>query len=225
MLNRIWKTFRLGILAGVLIGIGGVVNLQLCSMGQPVWGAVFFSFGLMCVCLLGANLFTGKVGYVLEKDKGYTFDVVIMAIGNIVGAMAVGYISGLILKDWTVATQTKFLYGEGATWYGCLLRSVGAGVFVYLAVECFRRLPSLPAKLVMVCLSIATMVLLGCNHSIANVFYFSYAQIAIAGFDGVNATVSVLVAIVGNAIGSILVYLLQNGLTNLVRHNKGEIHE
>lgn len=212
MSSRIWKCFRLGLLAGTLIAIGGAANLQLSSMGQPVWGGIFFSFGLMCVCILGANLFTGKAGYLLENNRGYALDVAIMALGNIVAAMAVGYLAGLVFKNWTVATEAKFLYGEGSTWYGCLLRSIGAGAFVYLAVECFRRLPSFPAKLIMVCLSIATMVLLGCNHSVANVFYFSYAQIVVPGFDGLNAVASVAVAIAGNVIGSLALYLLQNGL-------------
>ena len=221
MLKRFWGVFRLGLLAGALIAFGGAVNLQLCSMGQPVWGGVFFSFGLMCVCLLGANLFTGKVGYALEKDRGYVADVCVMAVGNIIAATIVGLLCGLVIKNWTVATEAKFLYGEGSTWYGCLLRAIGAGAFVYLAVECFRLLPSYPAKLVMVCLSIATMVLLGCNHSIANVFYFSYAQVTVEGFDTLNAIVSVLVAIVGNVIGSLLIYLLQHGIGQIAK-KKGE---
>ena len=212
MFSRFFKVFRLGVLAGLLIGIGGAVNLQLSSMGQPIFGAVFFSFGLMCVCILGANLFTGKVGYLLENDKNYAIDVGIMAIGNIVGAMLIGYLAGVIFPDWTVALPAKFLYGEGATWYGCILRALGAGAFVYLAVECFKRIENYPAKLLMICLSISTMVLLGCNHSIANVFYFAYAQIRVAGFDWVNAIVSVIAAMIGNSLGSLILYLLQKAL-------------
>ena len=219
-MKSILRTFLLGIFAGILIAIGGAANLQLSSMGQPVWGAVFFSFGLMCVCILQANLFTGKVGYVLEKDKSYALNVLIMAIGNMVGALAIGYLAGALFPNWTVSLDTKLLYGENATWWGSFLRAILAGVFVYLAVECFRLLPSYPAKLVMVCLSIATMVLLGANHSVANAFYFAYGQIRIAGFDGLNATFSVLVAMVGNAMGSLLIYLLQHGVKKAIDSKK-----
>ncbi|MBO5529592.1 MAG: formate/nitrite transporter family protein [Bacilli bacterium] len=215
MVQRFFKVLRLGIFAGALIGIGGAVNLQLSSMGYPALGAIFFSFGLMCVCILGANLFTGKVGYVLENDRNYFIDVLIMALGNIIGALVVGYICGALFPNWNVSLTTKFLYGEGATWYGCALRAIGAGVFVYLAVECFKRIENYPAKLVMVCLSIATMVLLGCNHSIANVFYFAYAQVRVAGFDWANAIWSVIVAMLGNSIGSLLIYLLQRSIPRL----------
>lgn len=212
MFKEILKTFRLGILAGLLIGIGGAINLQLSSIGHPILGGVFFSLGLMCVCIFGANLFTGKVGYVLANDRKYLLDIFIMMLGNIVGALIVGYIAALIIPDWSVALEAKLLYGEGSAWYSCLLRAVGAGVFVYIAVECFKRIENYPAKLVMIMLSIATMVLLGCNHSIANVFYFAYAHLRNANYDFWNAALSLLVAIIGNAVGSIMLYLLQYGL-------------
>lgn len=221
-MKSISRTFLLGIFAGILIAIGGAINLQLSSIGQPIWGAVFFSFGLMCVCILQANLFTGKVGYVLEKDKRYALNVLIMSIGNIIGALAMGYLCGALFSNWTVTLDTKLLYGENATWWGSALRAVLAGVFVYLAVECFRLLPSYPAKLVMVCLSIATMVLLGANHSVANAFYFAYGQIRIPGFDGLNATLSVIVAMVGNSLGSLAIYGLQNGFKKAVEAAKKE---
>ena len=212
MFKEILKSFRLGILAGLLIGIGGAINLQLSSIGHPILGGVFFSLGLMCVCIFGANLFTGKVGYVLANDRKYLLDIFIMMFGNIVGALIVGYIAALIIPDWSVALEAKLLYGEGSAWYSCLLRAIGAGVFVYIAVECFKRIENYPAKLVMVMLSIATMVLLGCNHSIANVFYFAYAHLHNANYDFWNAALSLLVAIIGNAVGSIMLYLLQYGL-------------
>ena len=211
MFQRIFKTFRLGILAGVLIAIGGAANLQLTSMGHPIVGAIFFSFGLMCVCVLGANLFTGKVGYVLENDKSYLLDVLIMSIGNIIGALAVGYLAGVIFKDWHVATETKFV--DNGMFFDSFLRAVGAGAFVYLAVECFKKIDHMVGKLAMIMLSIATMVLLGCNHSIANVFYFAYSQITVPNFNWGIAILSVFVAMIGNSMGSILLYLLQKAIT------------
>ena len=212
MFKEIFKTFRLGILAGALIAIGGAINLQLSSMGHPILGGIFFSMGLMCVCIFGANLFTGKVGYVLANDRRYFADIFIMMLGNIIGALIVGYIAAAIFPSWTVALEAKYLYGEGSSWYSCLLRAMGAGVFVYIAVECFKRIENYPAKLVMIMLSIATMVVLGCNHSIANVFYFAYAHVHNANYDFWNAVLSLIVAIIGNAIGSISLYLLQYGL-------------
>jgi len=212
MIMRSIRTFRLGVFAGVLIAIGGAINLQCTSMGHPILGGVFFSFGLMCVCILGANLFTGKIGYVLVNDRHYLLDVFIMSLGNILGALVTGYICGAIFSNWSVPLEAKFIYGEGSTWYNATLRALGAGAFVYLAVECFKRIENYPAKLIMVMLSISTMVILGCNHSIANVFYFAYAHVRAANFDWVCATLSVIVAMIANGVGSIIIFLLQNAL-------------
>lgn len=212
MFQRILRTFRLGVFAGILIAIGGAINLQCTQMGHPILGGVFFSFGLMCVCILGAFLFTGKIGYVFENDKYYALDVFIMSLGNVFGALVVGYICGAIFPNWTVALEAKFLYGEGSTWYNTVLRGIGAGVFVYLAVECFKRIENYPAKLIMVMFSIATIVILGCNHSIANVFYFGYAQIRVANFDTLCAVISIIVTMIANGIGSIFIYFLQHAI-------------
>ena len=217
MFGHILKTLRLGIFAGILIAIGGSVNLQLSLMGHPILGGVFFSFGLMCVCVLGANLFTGKVGYIFANDRLYLFDVFIMMLGNIIGALTIGYICGAIFPDWVVSLESKFIYGENSAFYNSFLRAIGAGIFVYLAVECFKRIDNYPAKLIMVCLSIGTMVLLGCNHSIANVFYFAYAHIRNPNYDMLNGFLSILTAIVGNSIGSICIYLLQNSIQRRIK--------
>ena len=72
MKNVIRNTVN-GILAGILIAIGGSVFLACYGDGSLVSrtvGAVFFSVALLCICYKGYSLFTGKVGYIPEKhDK------------------------------------------------------------------------------------------------------------------------------------------------------------
>ena len=211
MAKHLFEQFLLGIFAGILIAAGGAVNLQLCSMGQNVLGGVFFPVGLLGVCFLGASLFTGKVGYVAENKPVFLLDLLIMLIGNCLGAAVIGYLCGAIIPGWTVPLTDKFAYGEGSSFLNCFLRAMAAGGFVYLAVECFKKVPSHAAKAILIIAPIACMVILGCNHSIANVFYFAYAQIRVPGFDALNAVVSILVAVIGNALGSIVLYFLQNG--------------
>ena len=45
----ILATFRLGLIAGVLIGIGGAINLALSAKGWPVLGGFCFSTGLLSI--------------------------------------------------------------------------------------------------------------------------------------------------------------------------------
>lgn len=48
------------ILAGVLIGLGVIINLQ---SEIPALGALLFSFGLLTIINMQLNLYTGKIGF------------------------------------------------------------------------------------------------------------------------------------------------------------------
>ena len=55
-----------GIKAGIMIAIGGSVFLA-CE--NRYIGAILFSVALLCICLKGYSLFTGKVGYLPENHS------------------------------------------------------------------------------------------------------------------------------------------------------------
>lgn len=48
------------ILAGILIGLGVIINLQ---SANPIIEALLFSFGLLTIINMQLNLYTGKIGY------------------------------------------------------------------------------------------------------------------------------------------------------------------
>lgn len=54
-----------GIFAGLLIGIGGLTYLNVGGVA----GAVLFAFGLLCVVMCKAQLFTGKAGFLPLKEQ------------------------------------------------------------------------------------------------------------------------------------------------------------
>ena len=55
-----------GVLAGLMISIGGYVYLG-CE--NRVVGAVFFTVGLITITLFGFDLYTGKIGYWLGQSR------------------------------------------------------------------------------------------------------------------------------------------------------------
>ena len=59
MINIIKKS----ILAGILIGLGVIINLQ---SKMPAIGALLFSFGLLTIINMQLNLYTGKIGFFAE---------------------------------------------------------------------------------------------------------------------------------------------------------------
>ena len=75
MLKKVFS----GILAGLLISIGGAVFL---SCTDKVVGSVAFTIGLLAVCYYGANLYTGRIGYLFDKhDKEGITDLIFGLIG------------------------------------------------------------------------------------------------------------------------------------------------
>ena len=76
-----------GILAGLLISVGGTVYL---SCESPVVGSIFFTIGLFVICEFGFNLFTGKCGYLTENKPSYLLFLLEVWVGNLIGCLAGG---------------------------------------------------------------------------------------------------------------------------------------
>ncbi len=72
------KNFIKGIYAGIMIGIGGTIYL---SMSSKVLGAIFFSIGLMMICIFNMNLYTGKIGYIINNKKSYLLELLLSLLG------------------------------------------------------------------------------------------------------------------------------------------------
>ena len=64
---------RLSAGASLLRGLGDFILLKI---GEPL-GPFLFAFGLLGVCVLGLNLFTGKCGFLVE-DRIKVWDLIII---------------------------------------------------------------------------------------------------------------------------------------------------
>jgi formate/nitrite transporter FocA (FNT family) len=191
------KTILKSILAGVLIALAGIVYL---SCTDKVVGSFLFSFGLCLVIILEANLYTGKVGYVNSKKD--VFDLAIMLGVNLLSAFLVGLIAKTgSLHDSANAVVSAKLDVFYDTWWITLLKSIGCGICIYGSVEGYKKTKSF----IPVILGVMCFILAGFNHVVADAFYIGAAR-----FYWINLVYLLLVA-VGNAIGSILIRLLQKG--------------
>ena len=76
------QTFLRAFATGLLIGMGGIVYL---SCDNRYVGAALFGTGLFVVLTFGFDLFTGKVGYALERERSYIGDLGIIWLGNLAG--------------------------------------------------------------------------------------------------------------------------------------------
>lgn len=175
------------IAASLLIGLGDYVLLKL---GAPL-GPILFAFGLLGVCVMGANLFTGKCGFLIE-DKIKPLHLLLILLFN----LAAGYLVGLAFSACdagvVAAAQDKV-----ASWdisWGFFIRSILCGVIMYLAVAIYRKGSKLG-----ILFGIPLFIFCGFQHCIANIITLGVA----ATWDW-----SILICILGNFAGSLLTWWL-----------------
>lgn len=183
-MNSISSLIKKSLAAALLIALG---DFALLKLGNPT-GPVIFAFGLLGVCALGLNLFTGKCGFLFE-DRLNPLDLIIILFFNLIGGFAVGYLFSLIdpsLK--AVALDKVASWDFSLAFFG---KAVLCGVIMYLAVKIYKN--GSPLGIVF---GVPLFIFCGFQHCIANVITLGVAGV----FDW-----SLLLAILGNFLGAIFV--------------------
>lgn len=173
--------------AAFLISLG---NYALLKLGSPI-GPIIFTFGLLGVCYLGQNLFTGKCGFFIE-DKIKFSDLMIILVVNLVA----GYLFGL-LYSITDKELVKVATDKVNTWsfsLPFLIKSFLCGTIMYIAVKMYREKTPLG-----ILFGIPLFIFCGFQHCIANVITLGVART----FD-----FSLILAIIGNFIGSLFFWYI-----------------
>ena len=191
------ESFLYSILAGACIGIGGVVYL---SVDNKVIGPLLFAAGLFTVCTFGFNLFTGKVGYIFENGPSYSLWLVSVWLGNLVGTALVGYgvrttrIAGIAEKA-TALCETKL----SDSLPSIFILAIFCNILMFIAVDGFKNNPHEVGKYLGVFLGVSVFILCGFEHCVANMFYFSVADM----WSG-KAFLYLLVMTLGNGVGGVI---------------------
>ena len=98
------REFVKSLLAGMMISIGGTVYL---SCDNKYVGALFFCTGLIAVVMLGFNLYTGKVGYILQNGKVFFADTLLSVVGNCAACLACGLVRAPVAAVYRCARQSS----------------------------------------------------------------------------------------------------------------------
>uniref|UniRef100_UPI003FED70A6 formate/nitrite transporter family protein n=1 Tax=Candidatus Onthocola sp. TaxID=3085646 RepID=UPI003FED70A6 len=188
-------------LAGIMIAIGGTVFL---SIENKVIGASLFSIGLFGVLIYNLNLYTGKIGYLITNfNLKYIKELIITLIGNFIGACSVGFILRYtriydnIYKKSLILANTKL----NDNILSIFILSIFCGLLMYFAVNGFKKQTDF-GKYLVVYLGVAVFILCGFEHCIANMYYFSVADIwslKTLGYTGIM--------VLGNSLGSFIIPL------------------
>ena len=169
--------------AALLIGLG---DFALLKLGEPL-GPIIFAFGLLGVCYLGLNLFTGKCGFLFE-DKLKTRELLVILAANLV----FGYLIGLVFRiaDPSISgpAMNKVISWEFTL--GFFIRSLLCGIIMYLAVKMFKK--GTPVGIIF---GIPLFIFCGFQHCIANVITLGIAM---------DFSWTLILAVLGNFLGAIL---------------------
>lgn len=179
-------------LAGLLISLGATAFL---TADNKTVGALLFSIGLTAVILLEANLYTGKIGYVNSKAK--LISAALILIQNLLVALVCGLI---FYSTKNNICENLWLNKLTKSWYEFLFDSIGCGICIYLSVELYKKTGSI----FVIVLGVLVFILSGFEHCIADIFYLSASM----SFD-LKSILYILIAIIGNSIGSLLIRFLQ----------------
>ena len=175
-----------------MIAIGGTVFL---SIENKVIGASLFSIGLFGVLIYNLNLYTGKIGYLITNfNLKYIKELIITLIGNFIGACSVGF----ILRYTRIYDK---IYEKSLILANTKLNDNILIILMYYAVNGFKKQTDF-GKYLVVYLGVTVFILCGFEHCIANMYYFSVADIwslKTLGYTGIM--------VLGNSIGSFIIPL------------------
>ena len=177
--------------AALLIALG---NYALLKLGEPI-GPVIFALGLLGVCYMGLNLFTGKCGF-LFQDKIKIVDLLLILIFNLLA----GYVIGLAFS----ITDPKVFANAVAkvsTWnisWAFFIKSVLCGIIMYIAVFMYKK--GTPLGIIY---GIPLFIFCGFQHCIANIITLGVART----FDP-----SIFICILGNFVGSLLIWYISKDI-------------
>ena len=159
-------------LAGIMIGIGDVINAM---SENKVLGALLFSLGLLCILHNGFYLYTGKIGvvWIAPEKKKEIARLFFGIIFNILGVMLVVqlYMFADAGFEQRILENVRMLSALDPL--SCFLGAVFCGVLMTVATVSYRR-ENMVAETVITIFCVMVFMLAGFRHCIANAMMLLY---------------------------------------------------
>lgn len=187
------QTLTLAILAGVFIGFGGAAYTMVMAGADPGFGparflgGLVFSLGLILVIIGGAELFTGNALMTMAAvDRRITprdllRNWTLVYVGNLLGAVVLAAafaMTGLLDGPMRATAQAIALGKTDLSPYEAIARGILCNALVCLAVWLSFAARTVPGKILAILWPIAGFVLLGLEHSVANMYLLPQGALA-----------------------------------------------
>lgn len=214
-LNKLLIVLLNGILAGICIGIGGILFLKTKEYtNNTIISAMFFSIGLILICNFNFFLYTGKICYLFNnkyKEIGfYLLQLIVGIFGNYLGTLAFANLcklTNIVPDEIFNMIQLKIQLN----WYDLIIRGIFCGMLIYFAVEGFKVINNSLGKYIVLILCVSGFIICGFEHCIADMFYVSLSTITIESF------LMLIYVIIGNTIGGLVIPVIKIIINKLER--------
>lgn len=223
--NKVFKTFLLSIMAGFLIALAGygstVVSFSISNTSiAKLLLALIFPMGLILVILLKTELFTGNSLLIIPlvnkkiSFKSLLLNWVLVYIGNFIGSILLSllvYKSGSLTNETLINTFVSIANKKiNYSFINLLILGCLCNILVCTAVFLGVTSKNILEKVFVIFIPIFLFVLLGFEHSVANMFYLSIASL-LGKLDFINLIIGNLLPVtLGNILGGILIGLIFN---------------
>ena len=196
-MKKYLKILVKSILAGLMIVIGGTINLSIGGLA----GSILFAIGLFMIVVHGYNLYTGKIGYLFDNGKKFIIELTITLFGNLISTISGGYLLLLTRVGNKLQNAASVLVKVKLedTWYSILILSIFCGMLMYLAVNLYKELKDV-GRYIAIFICVCVFILCGFEHCVANMYYFS-----VSNMWNLNTLLYLLIMILGNSIGSLII--------------------
>ena len=226
----------LAMLAGAFIGFGAAAYTAVITGVDPnfgparLLGGVVFSLGLILVIVGGAELFTGNALMVMAAvDRKISIQQLLRSwavvyVGNLIGAAGLAVIFGYsgLLDAQMGATAVKLAEVKAnIPLFEAIVRGALCNALVCLAIWLTFAARSVTGKILAIIWPISGFVLLGLEHSVANMYFFPQGWAAGANVSFGAALANLAYVNVGNIIGGAIGVALAYRLAYL-GHQGGE---
>ena len=190
------ETLRRSMGAGMMVGLASIVFV---SVGGGIPGAVLFCSALYFICLIGMDLFTGKIGWLGRDGSPLTYYLIVL-LGNILGSCLVCMIA-VAANPEMVEKAGALIEAKMNTPYAMqAAKAAGCGILMYLAVKAFKTGEGI-VRYFGIFFAIPMFILSGFEHSIADAGYMFLALnfafvprlLLIAFFNGVGSVLAAFV--------------------------------
>lgn len=196
------KTFIRAVMGGIAISMGGMIYIR---AENHVIGAFLFSIGLFTIYTFGLDLYTGKVCLILNKPVKFLGTVLLVYLGNAVGTAVSGYVLRATKQAQYLDHAKELVSLKLAdNLFSTFIMAVMCGLLMCIAVLGYMNIKDGVGRYLALILPVMVFILSGYEHSIADMFYFSFANAW-----GGKAFLYINVIAIGNLIGGCMLPLAE----------------